>query len=153
MLTRVVLADDHPLIRVGIKSLFQKTPDVQIIGEAIDGVQALQLVKSLVPDVLILDIEMPKMTGIEVTQELMKIGSVIPILAYSAYDDYLFVTSVLECGAAGYLTKDEVPEMLLSAVRRIASGERGLVSTRIASILARLTQGQLPENLVIHPIL
>lgn len=136
MCISVVLADDHPGIRMGVRSIINNTSDICLTGEAADGIHVLELVKELEPDVLLLDIEMPGMTGIEVTRVLQEMDIDIPILIYSAYADKSLVTGVLENGAAGYITKDEVPEMLIIAVRRLATGVRGLVSKRIADRLS-----------------
>lgn len=130
---RVVLADDHPLMRNGIRNLLNRAPDIEVIGEADNGYKALDLAFSLSPDVLLLDMEMPGLKGVEVAQELEASGSTIPILVLSAYEDKQYILGVLATGAAGYLTKDEVPETIVKAVRGVARGEQGWVSTRIAS--------------------
>jgi DNA-binding NarL/FixJ family response regulator len=129
---RVVLADDHPLMRMGIKNMLNRAPDITVVGEAEDGYKALDLAYSLQPDVLLLDMEMPGLKGVEVAQELEASGSTIPILVLSGYEDKQFILGVLAAGAAGYLTKEEVPETIIKAVRGVARGEQGWVSARIA---------------------
>jgi DNA-binding NarL/FixJ family response regulator len=129
---RVVLADDHPLMRTGIRNVLEKTKDIVVIGEASDGRQALELAQSLTPDVLLLDMEMPGLKGFEVAQELDAAGSPVPILVLSAHEDKQYILGVLAIGAAGYLCKDEIPDTIVRAVRGVAQGEHGWVSGRIA---------------------
>ncbi len=152
MCINVILADDHPGIRMGVRSILENTEDICLAGEASDGNRVLELVQELEPDVLLLDIEMPGMTGIEVAQALQAMEVEIPILIYSAYADKSLVAGVLENGAAGYLTKDEVPEMLLTAVRRLAEGDRGLVSRRIADRLSLWFDDPSESKIRIHPL-
>jgi two-component system, NarL family, response regulator DegU len=133
--TRVVLADDHARVRAGIRSLIEKTPDIVVVGEAGNGVEAIKLVESLSPDVLLLDVEMPIMNGNEVAARLKKNSSPVRILALSAHDDSQYILGMLNNGAAGYLMKEEVPEVLVKAVRSIANGEKGWVSNRVAKII------------------
>jgi two-component system, NarL family, invasion response regulator UvrY len=132
---RVVLADDHPLIRAGIRNILHKTSDIKVVGEADNGYEALDLVYSLSPDVLLLDMEMPGMKGVEVAEELENTGSPVPILVLSAYEEKQFIIAVLATGAAGYLTKEEAPEKIIQAVRGIANGETGWVSPRISQLI------------------
>jgi DNA-binding NarL/FixJ family response regulator len=137
---------------MGVRSILNHTSDICLTGEASDGIRVLELIKELEPDVLLLDIEMPGMTGIEVARTLQEEGIDIPILIYSAYADKSLVAGVLENGAAGYLTKDEVPEMLLTALRRMATGDRGLVSRHIADRLSLWYEDQPETNITVHPI-
>jgi DNA-binding NarL/FixJ family response regulator len=139
-ITRVVLADDHAKVRAGIRMLLEPLPDVQVIGEASDGLEALNLVLSLAPDILLLDMEMPKLSGTEVASRLREHGSEVRILAVSTYDDQQYILNMLNNGAAGYLTKDEVPEILVNAVRGIARGEYGWVSKRVAKKISPWNQ-------------
>jgi two-component system, NarL family, response regulator DegU len=129
--TRVVLADDHARVRAGIRNLLNNTPDIVVVGEAGNGEEALRLVQTLEPDVLLLDIEMPIMDGNEVASVLRKNESPVRILALSAYDDSQYIIGMLNNGASGYLMKEEVPEVLIKAVRSIANGEKGWVSKRV----------------------
>jgi DNA-binding NarL/FixJ family response regulator len=137
---RIMLADDHPVARAGIRKFLNKATDIEVIAEASDGTQALELAKKLVPDVLLLDIELPGMKGVEVARELQAIGSPTKILVLSTYDDKQFIFGLLGNGAAGYLTKEEVPETIVDAVRGVARGEKGWVSRRVAAIMSAWTQ-------------
>jgi two-component system, NarL family, response regulator DegU len=133
---RVVLADDHPVVRSGIRNLLEKAPGIQVVGEASGGEEALQLAGSLKPDLLLLDMEMPDLKGVEVAQRLRANGSTVRILALSAYDDKQYILELLASGASGYLVKEEVPEIIVEAVRGVARGEQGWVSRRVASQMA-----------------
>jgi two-component system response regulator DegU len=133
---RVVLADDHARVRKGIRNLLERPADILVVGEASNGPQALKLVQDLNPDVLLLDVEMPGMNGNQVAAELRMMGSQVRILVLSAYDDKQYIMGMLESGVAGYLTKEEVPDILISAVRGIAHGKKGWVSQRVASQIA-----------------
>lgn len=130
--TRVVIADDHTSVRRGISQILKRVPDIEIVGEASDGVEALDLVDSVSPDVLILDVEMPKLNGRRVAQHIREDELPVKVLVLSAYDDNQYILGMLESGVAGYLTKDEVPELLVKAVHGVARGEEGWVSTRVA---------------------
>jgi DNA-binding NarL/FixJ family response regulator len=132
-ITRVILADDHPIVRAGIRRLLERAGDIEVVGEASDGIEALHLVEELVPDVLLLDVEMPGLKGTEVARRLQVTGSPVHILALSSYDDEQYVLGMLDSGAAGYLTKEEAPQTLVQAVRRIARGELGWISQRMAA--------------------
>jgi DNA-binding NarL/FixJ family response regulator len=134
--TRVVLADDHPIVRAGIRRLLEKAADIQVVGEASDGIEALHLVEDLDPDVLLLDVEMPGLRGTEVARRLQVAGSPVHILALSSYDDEQYIRGMLASGAAGYLTKEEAPQTLVHAVRRVARGEQGRISQRVAAHMA-----------------
>lgn len=134
---RVVLTDDHPIVRSGIRALLETANDIRIIGEASDGKQALQLVEDLRPDVLLLDMEMPGVSGIDVARQLKALNSPIKILALSAYDDERYIEGLLTAGAAGYLTKDEAMETIVQAVRGVARGEEGWLSRRVTAKVVR----------------
>jgi DNA-binding NarL/FixJ family response regulator len=131
--TSVLLVDDHPVVRAGIKNLLEQAPDIVVVGEASNGTEALRLANELSPDVLLLDMEMPGMSGNEVAQKLQESGSSVRILALSAHDDKQYIQELLANGASGYLVKEEVPEAIVEAVRGVSRGERGWVSRRIAA--------------------
>ena len=111
--------------------MLEKAPDIVVVGEAIDGAGALCLVAELAPDILLLDVEMPGMTGVEVARRLQASGSPVRVLALSAYDDEQYIAGLLASGAAGYLTKDEAMEMVIDAVLGVARGEIGWLSARV----------------------
>ncbi len=132
---RIVLADDHPVVRGGIRMLLEQEPDLTVVGEADNGIAALHLVATLTPDVLLLDMEMPGLKGLEVAQRLRDQEAAVRVLALSAYDDEQYIFGLLDSGAAGYLTKDEAPQTIVEAVRGVARGEGGWISRRVASKL------------------
>lgn len=147
--TQVVLADDHPFMRVGIRNILKKTGDIYVIGEASDGYEAIWMTQELEPDILLLDMEMPGMYGLEVTQELQKSGCNIPVLAISAHDEKHYIIGMLQNGAAGYIVKDEIPETIISAIRSIVNGQRGWVSPRVAALLGIWMNEENPDYLAL----
>jgi DNA-binding NarL/FixJ family response regulator len=144
---RVVVADDHPVARGGLRGLLEKAIDIEVIGEAADGPETLRMVEALAPDVLLLDMEMPGLKGVEVAQQLQATGSSVRILALSAYDDKEYISGLLSSGAAGYLTKGEIPQTIVEAVRGVARGEAGWVSRQIAAEMASWTQEEQQREL------
>lgn len=145
MTTRVVLADDHTAVRAGIRFLLQKAPDIVIVGEARDGLEAIRLAQELAPDVLLLDMEMPGLKGVEVARRLQAAGSPVRILALSTYDDRQYILGLLASGASGYLIKEEAPDILIEAVRGVARGEQDWVSRRVALRLATWLQNEMEQ--------
>lgn len=133
---RVLLIDDHPIVRSGIRMLLEQAGDIQIVGEADHGNDALSLVKRLSPDVVLLDMEMPGKTGVEVARELKAANSPTRVLALSAYDDEQYILNLLMEGAAGYLTKEEALDTIVDAVRGVARGEEGWLSRRATARIA-----------------
>lgn len=137
---RVVVADDHPLAREGLRKLINEAIDIEVVGETDDGAKVLQLVEQLQPDVLLLDMEMPGSNGIEVAKKLKAQKSAVRILALSAHDDKHYISGLLSSGAAGYLTKEEVPQTIIEAIRGVARGEQGWVSRQVAAKMMAWTQ-------------
>lgn len=131
--TKVLLVDDHPIVRTGIRNLLERAAEINVVGEASDGYEALELVEKLMPDVVLLDMEMPGMNGKEVAVRLKQASSPVKILVLSAHDDRQYIQELLANGASGYLTKEEVPEAIIEAVRGVARGEQGWVSRKIAA--------------------
>lgn len=134
---RVVLADDHPAFREGVALRLGKEPDMEIVAEASHGDAALQIVRAQDPDVLVLDLEMPGMNGVEVTRRLRAEDCRTQVLVLSAYEDDDYIFAVLETGAAGYLSKQEPLSKIIEAVRGIAHGESGWLSRRIAALFMK----------------
>jgi DNA-binding NarL/FixJ family response regulator len=143
---RVVLADDHPVVRSGIRNLLTRSTEIEVVGEASSGPEALQFVEELKPDVLLLDMEMPGLKGVEVAHRLHTMGTSTRILALSAYDDKQYILELLESGASGYLTKEEAPETILDAIRGVAQGEQGWVSRRVAAQMSVWMREEEPDS-------
>ena len=138
--TRVLLADDHAVIRQGLKRLLNRAPDLEVIGEASDGLEAIHFVQELQPDVLLLDIEMPVMDGIEVAHQRREMGIEVRILILSAYDDREYIRSLLDAGVSGYLVKGEAPGKIVEAVRGVAQGQKGWVSPQVRKKLEKMQE-------------
>ncbi len=134
---RILIADDHAVVREGTRRILEQEPDMEVVGEAGDGEEAVNLVTSLKPDVAIMDISMPKMDGIEATRLIKAACPSISVLALSAYDDDQFVFSLLEAGAAGYLLKSVRGRELLDAIRAVYSGESVLHPSIARKVLNR----------------
>src|SRR5512133_2634222 len=134
---RVVIADDHTIMRVGIRNILSRSSEICVVGEASNGAEAIQQVSELSPDVLILDMEMPIMDGVEVARRLQDKKVPVHILVLSAYDDRQYILEMLNMGAAGYLIKDEAPEVSVDAVQGISKGEKGWISRKAAVRLQR----------------
>ncbi|MEZ5364873.1 MAG: response regulator transcription factor [Bryobacterales bacterium] len=121
--TRILLADDHQVVRQGFARILNGEEDMEVVGEASDGREAVQKAIELKPDIVIMDVSMPELNGIEATRRLQKDHPRIRVLALSMHKDNVFVREILRAGAAGYLLKDAIDEELLTAVRAVASGE------------------------------
>ena len=120
---RILLAEDHVVVRQGTRQLLEHEPDFDIVGEASNGEEAVNLAINLKPDVVVMDVNMPKLTGIEATKQIKSAlpATIILVLSGYDYDEYIF--SMLEAGAAGYLLKDVSGDDLINAVRAVYSGE------------------------------
>jgi len=134
---RILIADDHAVVREGTRRILEQESDMEVVGEAGDGEEAVNLATSLKPDVAIMDISMPKMDGIEATKLIKAACPSISVLALSAYDDDQFVFSLLEAGAAGYLLKSVRSRELLDAIRAVYSGESVLHPSIARKVLNR----------------
>lgn len=121
---RVLLADDHTIVRDGIMSLLESSPEIEIVGEAQDGAEALAKVKELLPDVLMIDIAMPVMNGIETVQEVSKQFKQTRALMLSMHNNEDYILKSVEAGAYGYLLKDTTRDEMLRALQTVARGEK-----------------------------
>jgi DNA-binding NarL/FixJ family response regulator len=134
---RVLLADDHPSLRAGIRARLEKESDIIVVGEAGTGAEALKLAEQVGPHVLLLDMQMPDLSGVEVARRLRESSSPVRVLVLSAHHDEQYVVKLLDCGVAGYLTKQEPLETIVSAVRGVAAGEEGWLSRDAAAALMK----------------
>ena len=121
--TTVIVADDHPLVRDSIALLLQKQSDFEVVGQAADGEEAVKLVGELSPNVVVMDIEMPKVDGLEATKQIKASHPESAVLALTVHDDEEYVAAMLDAGAAGYLLKSVFGEELVQAIRAVRLGE------------------------------
>jgi DNA-binding NarL/FixJ family response regulator len=135
---RVLIVDDHPIICKGIRDLLNPAIGITVAGEAHTGEEALQKIDELKPDVVLLDMKLPDMNGVDIIKKAYKMGSNARILGLSSYNDREFISQLLTYGASGYLLKDEVPEEIIQAVRGVAHGEVGWVSRKVAALLSQI---------------
>lgn len=133
----VVLADDHLVVRQGTRRMLEEYPDLDVVGEAGDGQEALDMVERLRPDVLVLDVRMPKLSGVDVVRRLKELSSPTGVLVLSAYDDDEYILALMEAGAAGYLLKTARIDDVVEAIRSIHQGE-AVLHPAIATKVARL---------------
>lgn len=124
----VLLADDNAHIRQGIRKLLQQTPDIQVVGEARDGVQTIEMIQQLKPDIAIVDISMPQLDGIEVAERIFTRNIPAHILILSGYASKDFAKLAVNFHVDGYLMKEEAPDRLVDVIRRIMLGERRIFS-------------------------
>lgn len=132
----IVVADDHCLFRQGLMELLSRRQDVRVVGQAGDGCEALDLVKSLKPDIVFLDIQMPRLSGLSVISEMVKASPDTRILVLSMYDKGSYVGSALSQGASGYLLKDEGADTLFKAIDEVMRG-RVYLSERVNQLVIR----------------
>lgn len=132
---KVLLVDDHELVRIGIKRLLQDVNGIKVIGEASTGEEAIKIAKELIPDVVLMDVQMPGIGGLEATRKMIRHNPDIKILALTVFDDEPYPSRLLQAGAAGYITKGCDAEEMVRGIRTVHSGQR-YISTEIAQQLA-----------------
>jgi len=128
---RIVLADDHSVVRQGFRRILEAQPDMEIVGEASNGKEALESAAKFAPDVVVMDVAMPELNGIEATRRMAEVAPRTRVLALSMHKDSVYVREILRAGARGYLLKDAVDEDLIAAVRAVSRGE-GYLSPGVA---------------------
>ncbi len=134
-LIKVLLVDDHELVRLGIRRLLQDVNGIKVVGEANSGEDAIRLAKELTPDVVLMDVQMPGIGGLEATRKMMRHNNEVRVLALTICDDEPYPSRLLQAGAAGYITKGCDPDEMIRAIRIVHSGQR-YISTEIAQQLA-----------------
>lgn len=130
-IVRILVADDHPVVRIGIRKLLSREKDIEIVGESSNGVDVVNLVKELQPDVLLLDMEFPDISGVEVARRIHQENLEVKVLALSAHDDDEYLDALSDAGLSGYIVKEEAPDVLVAAVRAVARGEIGWISRKV----------------------
>jgi len=135
---RILIADDHAVLREGMRRLLEQESDIEVIGEANDGDEAVKMAAELEPDVILMDIVMPKLSGVEATRLIKKAKPSSCILILTAYSDIRYILGLLEAGASGYLLKRARSEEIVGAIRAVRSGESVLDSLATRKLLERV---------------
>ena len=144
---KVLLAEDHIVVREGIRELIQGEDDMEVVGEAGDGAEAIELVSQVEPDVILMDIAMPKLNGIEATRRIKESHPSVSILILTAYDSEEFIFALVEAGAAGYLLKNVQGREVLNSIRAVYDGESVLHPAIADKIFSRLqSEGAKPAR-------
>ncbi len=145
---RLVLADDHAVVRAGTRELLERQPDLNIVGEAADGEEAVRLAHELQPDVVVMDVRMPKVSGVEATRRIKVECPEVRVLVLTAHDDDEYVFALLQAGASGYLLKTAELDELVRAIRTVSAGQSALAPIVAGKVVAQFTSGKsLPEVL------
>jgi DNA-binding NarL/FixJ family response regulator len=137
-LPRVILADDHPLFRSALRQLLSSQPDLEVVGEAADGRQTLELCRGLRPDLVLMDVHMPKMDGLAATRALQREFPDTAVLIVTTYEDPDYLLKAIQAGAAGYVLKSATPQEMIETVRGLLSGKSPLSGELSATLLRRL---------------
>jgi two-component system, NarL family, response regulator NreC len=131
---KILLADDHTIVRQGLKLILSSQPDLQVVGEAANGRETVELAEKLKPDLVLLDVAMPELNGIDATRRMMEVNPRLRILVLSMHKEAVYVREILKAGARGYLLKDVIDTELLNAVRSVARGD-GYISPAVSGTL------------------
>ena len=145
MNTKILLADDHKIIRDGLRALLEKESDMEVVGEAQDGITTVRLAKKFLPNIVIMDIGMPDMNGIDATRQIISETQGVKVIALSMHSDRRFVLQMLKAGASGYLLKDSAFEELASAIKTVMAGQPYL-SPKITDVVIKEYIVSLPKN-------
>ena len=140
MAIRVLLADDHAVVRKGVRELLEDEPDIEVVGEASNGQQAVELAVALRPDVVVMDVAMPELSGVEATKRIRSLAPEVRVLALTAYDDEPYVFGLLDAGVTGYVLKTAESHEVVRAVRATAAGQAALDPAVATRVVARARQ-------------
>lgn len=144
---QILVADDHSIVRKGVKQIVEETDDISVTAEACNGAETLNQVHHTAFDVLVLDIAMPDMNGIDVLRQIRNDGYRVPVLILSMYPETHYAVRLLRLGASGYLTKDRAPEELITAIRTVSQGKRYITPTLAESLVENLdNDGTIPQH-------
>jgi NarL family two-component system response regulator LiaR len=142
----ILLAEDHKVVRQGIRQFLERRGDFEVVGEASDGEEAIRLAKELKPDVIVMDIAMPKLNGIEATKQIKQLPFCTIILILTAYDYDEYIFPILEAGAAGYLLKDVSGDELIDAIHTVCKGESVLHPTVARKLIEQFTRAGIKHG-------
>lgn len=138
----VMLVDDHAIVRQGLRTYLELQPDIQVVGEASDGKQAVTLVRDLLPDVVLMDLVMPQMDGVEATREMTSIAPSVRVIVLTSFSEDEKVFASIKAGAQGYLMKDVLPQDLVTAIRTVYRGEAQLDPEIARKLMQEFTNPQ-----------
>jgi len=144
MKTRILIADDHAMLREGMHNLLSQEKDFELVGEAANGEEAVRLARELKPDIVIMDIVMPRLNGVEATKQIKQVSPSTALLILTAYSDIRYIIGLLEAGACGYLLKNSPGKDVVKAIRAVRAGESVLdpeVTRKLVQRLAGLSKG------------
>ena len=144
---RVLIADDHAIVRSGLTELVASADDLDLVGQAEDGTEAVALAAKLAPDVILMDIAMPELDGIAATRAILEDNPSIQVVALTSFSDRERILAALEAGAIGYLLKDATPDELLAGIRSAARGESPLAPRAARTFIQAQTQGRSQKEL------
>jgi DNA-binding NarL/FixJ family response regulator len=144
--SRIVVADDHPLIRHALTTTIDEQPDLETVGEATDGLEALELCRRLQPELVLMDVLMPNMDGLEATRHIKREFPRTSVLVLTAIEDPIYLSEALKAGAAGYVQKGATIQETLEAVRKVLQGESALDQELATQLLKRLMEDPNPER-------
>jgi DNA-binding NarL/FixJ family response regulator len=143
---KLLLAEDHAVVRESIRESIAREPEFKVVGEASDGEEAVKLAKELSPDVILMDISMPRLNGIDATRQIKSFQPSVAILILTAYDDEQYIFSVLSAGAAGYLLKDIDVHELIEAIKTVYKGDSVLHPSIAKKVLKKFRSGKEPAK-------
>lgn len=145
---RILLADDHAMLRQGTAELLRREPDIEIIGEAADGQQAVELVQKLLPDIVIMDIRMPVLSGLEATRRIRESLPQVQVLVLTAHDEDQYIFSLLQAGASGYLLKTAPVSDLVQAIHQVQAGESPLDPAIARKVVVRMSAERKSNGMI-----
>jgi DNA-binding NarL/FixJ family response regulator len=144
--SRIVVADDHPLIRHALTTTIDEQPDLEIVGEATNGLEALELCRMFQPELVLMDVLMPKMDGLEATRQIKREFPRTSVLVLTAVEDPIYLSEALKAGAAGYMQKGATTQQTIGAVRKVLEGESSIDQELATQLLRRLVEDPKPEQ-------